>query len=63
MSCRSKKRRLKSYKYLNPFCLSVHVKKFYGAVQAFSVLEKDEEVKVAKPNLKMQIILLNMDVK
>lgn len=41
----------------------MHVKKFYGAVQAFSVLEKDEEVKVAKPNLKMQIILLNMDVK
>lgn len=62
MSCRSKKRRLKSYKYLNPFCLSVHVIKFYGALQAFSVLEKDEEVNAAKPNLKMKIIVLKKDV-
>jgi len=63
MSCRSKKRRLNSYKYLNPFCLSVHVKQFYGALQAFSVLEKDEEVNAVKPNLKMQMIFLNKDVK
>lgn len=44
------KTRLKCYKHLNPFCLSVHSKLLFGALQDFSVLEKDEEVNVAKPN-------------
>lgn len=42
--------RLKRFKYLNPFCLSVNSKLCCGALQDFSVLEKDEEVNVAKPN-------------
>lgn len=42
--------RLKRCKSLNPFCLSVCSKLFCGALKDFSVLEKDEEVNVAKSN-------------